>query len=131
MADGPLVDALPDVVFTVHELQLEPSLLQRLQSERRPHVWVSADPLGLADELGLRGMRSRRVRAVHTTVGLTLVSRVPVEPSEPIWEPIMEALRSEEEQDSDVYFVLKAADSPDHLDDGGLAGIEECSLAIA
>ena len=56
-------------------------------------------------------MRSRRARAVNSTVGLALHSRVPLEPSEPIWGPIMEALRSEEEQDSDVYFVVRSAES--------------------
>ena len=37
----------------------------------------------------------------------------------------MEALRSEDEQDSDVYFVLKADNLPDHPDDGGLAGADD------
>ena len=76
-------------------------------------MWVDVDPLGKEFELGLN-LRSKRVRAVHSRVGVSLHGRVPVEPSEAIWEPIVEALRSEDEQDSDVYFVVRAAAAPDH-----------------
>ena len=37
----------------------------------------------------------------------------------------MEALRSEEEQDSDVYFVIKAAEPAEHPDDEGFAGADD------
>ena len=56
------LEELPDVVFTVHGLQLEESVLRTLQQERRPHVWVDVDPLGKEFELGLN-LRSKRVRA--------------------------------------------------------------------
>lgn len=123
MTSVPSTDAnLPDLVFTVHEVHLEEATLRRVQRERKPHLWVSVDPLGLADELGLGELCSRRVRAVHPTVGVSLQARVPVEPTEMIWAPIIEALRSEEEQDSDVYFVLKAGEAPDHSDPGDGSG---------
>lgn len=114
-------DPLPDLSFTVHDLQLDAATLRRLQRERKPHVWVEVDPLGLSDELGLQ-LRSRRVRAVTQTVGVSLEERVPLEPSEPLWAPIIEALRSEEEQDSDVYFVVRAGEAAEHIDEGGEAG---------
>ena len=112
---GAHLDELPDVTFTVHGLELEEGVLRNLQNQRKSHVWVTVDPLGKEYELGLN-LRSRRMRAIHSRVGLSLHGRMPVEPSEPIWEHILEALRSEDEQDSDVYFVIRAAEAPDHPD---------------
>ena len=52
VANAANVMDLPDLEFTIHELQLDATPLRQIQQERRPHVWVSVDPLGLADELG-------------------------------------------------------------------------------
>ena len=112
-------EPLPDIALSVHTLQVEPLLLRQVQQARQ-HVWVSIDPLGLADELNLR-LRSRRFRLASTDpVFLGVQELLPIEPGEPLWEPVCEALRSVEEQDSDMYFVLKAglnAEHPDELDD--------------
>ena len=100
----------------MHTLQVEPLLLRQVQQARQ-HVWVSIDPLGLADELNLR-LRSRRLRLASTDpVFLGVQELLPIEPGEPLWEPVCEALRSVEEQDSDVYFVLKAGLGPEHPDE--------------
>jgi hypothetical protein len=117
---GPAIstEPLPDIALSVHTLQVEPLLLRQVQQARQ-HVWVSIDPLGLADELNLR-LRSRRFRLASTDpVFLGVQELLPIEPGEPLWEPVCEALRSVEEQDSDVYFVLKAglgSEHPDELD---------------
>ena len=111
------------MVLTVHELQLEPTGLKQLQREQRPHLWVSIDPLGLGDELDLQGFTSNRVHAIHQVVNFEHCARLRIEPSEPIWEPITEALRSEEEQDSDVYFVIRAGRSAERPDADGVAAV--------
>ena len=109
-------EPLPDIALSVHTLQVEPLLLRQVQQARQ-HVWVSIDPLGLADELNLR-LRSRRLRLASTDpVFLGVQELLPIEPGEPLWEPVCEALRSVEEQDSDVYFVLKAGLGPEHPDE--------------
>ena len=115
---GPAIstEPLPDIALSVHTLQVEPLLLRQVQQARQ-HVWVSIDPLGLADELNLR-LRSRRLRLASTDpVFLGVQELLPIEPGEPLWEPVCEALRSVEEQDSDVYFVLKAGLGPEHPDE--------------
>ena len=115
---GPAIstEPLPDIALSVHTLQVEPLLLRQVQQARQ-HVWVSIDPLGLADELNLR-LRSRRFRLASTDpVFLGVQELLPIEPGEPLWEPVCEALRSVEEQDSDVYFVLKAGLGPEHPDE--------------
>ena len=105
---------LPDIEITVHELVLDQPSLRKIQGEGRPNVWVEVDPLGLADELDLKQLKSSRARAVHTTISVSLHESVAIEPSEPIWAPLIEALLTEEEQDSDVYFVVRAAESAEH-----------------
>ena len=115
---GPAIstEPLPDIALSVHTLQVEPLMLRQVQQARQ-HVWVSIDPLGLADELNLR-LRSRRLRLASTDpVFLGVQELLPIEPGEPLWEPVCEALRSVEEQDSDVYFVLKAGLGPEHPDE--------------
>lgn len=101
---------LPDLLVSVHEIVLEGELLIHVQRERL-HVWAEVDLLGLGTSLLLR---SARQRAVQGRVSLALSERVPVEPGEPIWAPLREALASIDEQDSDVYFVVRIADGSMH-----------------
>ena len=108
-------EALPDMRFEVHTCELEPRLLQRCRRERL-YLWVAIDPLGLSEQLGCR-LLSRRVRPAHASVSLEQAERVMVEPTEPWWDSICDALRSQDEQDSDVYFVLNAGKSPQHAPD--------------
>ena len=111
---GNSMSLLPDIEITVHELVLDQPSLRKIQGEGRPNVWVEVDPLGLAEELDLKQLKSSRARAVHTTISVSLHESVAIEPSEPIWAPLIEALLTEEEQDSDVYFVVRAAESAEH-----------------
>eukprot|EP00962_Isochrysis_galbana_P003154 scaffold881_cov123-Isochrysis_galbana.AAC.1 len=65
---------------------------------------VGVDLLGL----GTGGLHTPRrlARAGEATLLFDWTDRVVVEPGESIWMPLVEALRSEDEQDSDTYFVL-------------------------
>ena len=107
------------ITLSVHTLQLEPPLLRELKQTKQ-HVWISIDPFGRAHELEVR-LRSSRLRpASLDPVLLDVHELLPLSPGTPLWEPMCEALNSVEEQDSDVYFVLKAglnAEHPDELDD--------------
>ena len=112
-ADGgaPAESPLPDLRIEVHECELDGPLLARAQRERL-HCWAEVDLLGLG-ELSLRSARVA-VPAQQGRVGVALRESVPVEPDEAIWAPLREALASEDEQDSDVYFVVRLASGIEH-----------------
>ena len=68
-------------------------------------VYIDVDLLGLGDE----GLLTPRVRPDEGELPLDFHEAIAVEPGEPVWAPLREALRSADEQDSDVYFVLHGA----------------------
>eukprot|EP00900_Chrysochromulina_parva_P014364 jgi/Chrpa1/22929/Chrysochromulina_OHIO_Genome00000430-RA len=104
------------ITLSVHTLQLEPPLLRELKQTKQ-HVWISIDPFGRAHELEVR-LRSSRLRpASLDPVLLDVHELLPLSPGTPLWEPMCEALNSVEEQDSDVYFVLKAGLNAEHPDE--------------
>ena len=107
--------------------------MRRVQRARQ-YVWVDIDPLGLSDELDLR-LHSRRLRvASPEAVAMAVHEVLPIEPAEPLWEPMCDALRSPEEQDSDVYFVLKggpAAEHPEEVVEAGGGGESAVTAAEA
>ena len=78
-------------------------------------LWLEVDVLGLHEE-GLTAV-SNKCRPVHTEVPLEIDQRFIAEPEWPLWKPLREALETVEEQDSDVYFVLRGS-----REDGGAAG---------
>ena len=70
-------------------------------------LWLEVDVFGLHEE-GLV-VESDRCRPVHAEVPLKIDQRFIAEPGMPLWKPLREALQTEEEQDSDVYFVLRGS----------------------
>ena len=104
------------ITLSVHTLQLELPLLRELKQTKQ-HVWISIDPFGRAHELEVR-LRSTRLRpASLDPVLLDVHELLPLLPGKPLWEPVCEALCSVAEQDSDVYFVLKAGLNSEHPDE--------------
>ena len=70
-------------------------------------LWLEVDVFGLHEE-GLV-VESDKCRPVHAEVPLKIDQRFIAEPGMPLWKPLREALQTEEEQDSDVYFVLRGS----------------------
>ena len=95
---------LPDLEITVHSIALESSLVSTARAEKM-EVYIDVDLLGLGDE----GLLTPRVRPDEGELPLDFHEAIAVEPGEPVWAPLREALRSADEQDSDVYFVLHGA----------------------
>ena len=95
---------LPDLAITVHSIALESSLVSTARAEKM-EVYIDVDLLGLGDE----GLLTPRVRPDEGELPLDFHEAIAVEPGEPVWAPLREALRSADEQDSDVYFVLHGA----------------------
>lgn len=92
-----------DLVVAVEECTLGSALVNRILEEHLT-ISVGVDLLGL----GTGVLRTQRRLAVagNTLLRFDWEHRVVVEPGEPIWDPLVEALRSEDEQDSDIYFIL-------------------------
>ena len=103
-----------DLHIEVHSVELEPVLMKRTERERLL-LWLEVDVFGLHDE-GLVAV-SNRCRPVHAEVPLKIDQRFIAEPEMPLWKPLREALETVEEQDSDVYFVLRGSN-----EEGGAAG---------
>jgi len=78
-------------------------------------LWMEVDVFGLHEE-GLVAV-SNKCRPMHAEVPLKIDQRFIAEPEWPLWKPLREALETDEEQDSDVYFVLRGS-----REDGGAAG---------
>ena len=95
---------LPDLEITVHSIALESSLVSTARAEKM-EVYIDVDLLGLGDE----GLLTPRVRPDEGELPIDFHEAIAVEPGEPVWAPLREALRSADEQDSDVYFVLHGA----------------------
>ena len=95
---------LPDLSITVHSIALESSLVSTARAEKM-EVYIDVDLLGLGDE----GLLTPRVRPDEGELPLDFHEAIAVEPGEPVWAPLREALRSADEQDSDVYFVLRGS----------------------
>ena len=70
-------------------------------------LWLEVDVFGLHEE-GLV-VESDKCRPMHAEVPLKIDQRFIAEPGMPLWKPLREALQTEEEQDSDVYFVLRGS----------------------
>ena len=104
------------ITLSVHTLQLELPLLRELKQTKQ-HVWISIDPFGRAHELEVRHRSTRLRPASLDPVLLDVHELLPLLPGKPLWEPVCEALCSVEEQDSDVYFVLKAGLNSEHPDE--------------
>ena len=73
----------------------------------RLQLWLEVDVFGLHEE-GLVAV-SDRCRPMNTEVPLKIDQRFIAEPGMPLWKPLREALKTAEEQDSDVYFVLRGS----------------------
>ena len=88
--------------------------MKRTERERLL-LWLEVDVFGLHEE-GLVAV-SNSCRPVHAEVPLKIDQRFIAEPEMPLWKPLREALETVEEQDSDVYFVLRGS-----REEGGAAG---------
>ncbi|KAL1521382.1 hypothetical protein AB1Y20_021048 [Prymnesium parvum] len=117
--------ALPDLVLTIHEVDLEYETHRSLQREDCC-IYAQVDLLGLGEGGVGHALRTTSLPPSNARVPLSLTALVPVEPGEPIWDPLQQALASDEEQDSDVYFVLYSVPSKSH---DGLVGREELGTA--
>ena len=93
--------------------------MKRTERERLL-LWLEVDVFGLHDE-GLVAV-SNRCRPVHAEVPLKIDQRFIAEPEMPLWKPLREALETVEEQDSDVYFVLRGSNEEGGAARGG--GVE-------
>ena len=103
MAPAPTAEPQADLFIAVGECVLGPELLH--QAERnRLSLSVAVDLLGL----GTGGLRTPHMlaQAGEDSVSFDWQDRIVVEPGEPIWAPLVEALKSDEVEDSDVYFIL-------------------------
>ena len=91
------------LVVSVHRLRLAPDV----PVETLSAVWVEIDLLGLdASELQTQRLKPREAeRAVGFQYALQVVSGAPAA------EKLRKAIRSPDEQDSDVFFMVKAATS--------------------
>jgi len=118
MVPAPPAEPQADLVIAVVDCTLGPDLVQRAERERLT-LSVSVDLLGR----GTGGLRTpqRLARAGEALVSFGWQHRIVVEPGEPIWEPLVEALKSEDEQDSDCYFILSGR--------GGVDGEKELGTA--
>jgi hypothetical protein len=97
-----------DLHIVVEGVELEPSVLRR--AERNMLLWLEVDLFGLGKQ-GTEDLllTSNKCRPAHEEVPLKIDRQVVCEPDWPVWAPLREALQSEDEQDSDVYFVLRGS----------------------
>ena len=107
-SDAPAEQLEPaDLQVKVHSAELEPATLSRAERDKL-EVWIQVDLLGLGATKKEFVLSSKKCRPANAELPLTIDERLVVEPEWPLWEPLREALRSEEDEDSDVYFVLMA-----------------------
>ena len=117
--DAPAEQLEPaDLQVQVHGAELEPATLSRAERDKL-EVWIQVDLLGLGATKKEFVLSSKKCRPANAELPLTIDERLVVEPEWPMWGPLREALRSEEEEDSDVYFVLMARRERAKEGDGG------------
>jgi len=112
-----------DLHIEVHGVELDPGLMKKTERERL-QLWLEVDVFGLHEE-GLVAV-SDRCRPMNAEVPLKIDQRFIAEPGMPLWKPLREALKTAEEQDSDVYFVLRGSG-----EEGGAAASGGVELGTA